>query len=577
MKKFLFTYSLIFIVITVEAQDAYREIMSVRDISFKGENRGVAIGDYDNDGDEDIYISIANGANQLYKNLGNDQFVDVAATAGVNFGGGSRMAVWGDLNNDGHLDLYLANYNINDVLYMNNGDGTFSNITINAGINNFNLPLSVNMCDVDLDGFLDVYVANFRAENVLYHNNGNLTFTNYIYPSNARDDKHSMGAVFFDYDNDGDSDLYLTHDGGVPNILYQNNGKGYFTDVSAQAGVNYSGQGMGTDFGDFNNDGFFDIYITNLFENVLYVNNGDGTFTNIAASAGVDDKGMGWSCNFLDFDNDGRQDIYVANDSYFSPYANVLYKNLGDSKFEKISQSVAASMRGTYGSACGDFNRDGFVDIAIANSGTNDFNQIFQNTGNANNWIGFKLEGMQSNRSAVGARVIVTDANGIKQMDEVTAGSGFGSQNSLKLHFGLADSKTASTVKVNWPSGLQQEFTDLESGFYYKIVEGATPEKLENTITSAEEIAFKRISNVIISPNPADEEVNIQFELWESAAVEISVWNAQGQQIQVLSSGQLAQGPHLLTWKPGTEASPGVYFVKMASAEEVWVRKVMVR
>lgn len=242
--------------ISAAAQDAYREIMSVRDISFKGENRGVAVGDYDNDGDDDIYISVANGANQLYKNLGNDQFVDVAATAGVNFGAGSRMAVWGDLNNDGHLDLYLANYNINDVLYVNNGNGTFTNITISAGINNFNLPLSVNMCDVDLDGLLDIYVANFRAENVLYHNNGNFTFTNYIYPSNARDDKHSMGAAFFDYDNDGDSDLYLTHDGGIPNILYQNNGKGYFTDVSAQAGVNYSGQGMGTDFGDFNNDGF---------------------------------------------------------------------------------------------------------------------------------------------------------------------------------------------------------------------------------------------------------------------------------------------------------------------------------
>lgn len=563
--------------ISAGAQDAYREIMSVRGISFKGENRGVAIGDYDNDGDEDIYISIANGANQLYKNLGNDQFVDVAATAGVNFGGGSRMAVWGDLNNDGHLDLYVANYNINDVLYINNGDGTFSNITINAGINNFNLPLSVNMCDVDLDGFLDIYVANFRAENVLYHNNGNLTFTNYIYPSNARDDKHSMGAVFFDYDNDGDSDLYLTHDGGVPNILYQNNGKGYFTDVSVQAGVNYSGQGMGTDFGDFNNDGFFDIYITNLFENVLYVNNGDGTFTNIAASAGVDDKGMGWSCNFLDFDNDGRQDIYVANDSYFSPYANVLYKNLGDNKFEKISQSVAAGMRGTYGSACGDFNRDGFVDIAIANSGTNDFNQVFQNTGNANNWIGFKLEGMQSNRSAVGARVTVTDENSVQQMDEVAAGSGFGSQNSLKLHFGLTDSKIASTVKVNWASGLQQEFSDLEAGFYYKIVEGGTPEKLENTVTSVEAIAGINISDITISPNPATDEVRIQFELAKSAAVEVSVWNAQGQQIQSLASGQLSQGSYLLSWKPGTETSPGIYFVKMASAGAVSVKKLIIR
>lgn len=579
MKKQLSTLFLLCGILTISwSQDAFREVMSVRNISFKGENRGVAIADYDNDGDDDLYISIANGPNQLYQNMGNEEFAEVAAFAGVAFGTGSRSGVWGDINNDGWLDLYLSNNEVADVLYLNNGDGTFTDISQSAGISNIGVrPLSVNMCDVDNDGFVDIYVANFRQENVLYHNNGNLTFSNYIYPSNARDVSLSMGAVFFDYDNDGDSDLYLTHDGDVPNILYQNNGKGFFTDVSVQSGANFAGQGMGTDFGDFNNDGFFDIYITNLFENALLLNNGDGTFTNIAASAGVDDYGMGWGNNFWDFDNDGKLDIYVSNDSYFSPYPNVLYKNMGDNKFEKMAQSMVAAMGGTYGSACGDFNNDGSLDIAIANSGPNEVNRLFQNMGNAHHWIGFKLEGVTSNRAAIGARVTITDENGVRQMDEVTSGSGFAAQNSLKLHFGTGESQVISNISVRWPSGLQQEFTNLAADAYYAVVEGGTPEKIENTLTSVDDLAQANIINFTIAPNPATSEVQMQYYVPETADITISVWNAQGQQVETLVRARQTAGMQHLTWNVNESLTPGLYFIKMDDAGRVFTQKIVVR
>jgi hypothetical protein len=577
-KEILSTVIFSFLLLNTFAQDAFREIMSIREISHKGENRGVAFGDYDNDGDEDLYISIVNGPNQLYQNLGNDQFVDVAQAAGVAFGSGSRSSVWGDLDNDGWLDLYVSNNEKNDALYLNNGDGTFTDITLDAGVINVGVrPLSVNMCDVDLDGFLDIYIANFRSENVLYHNNGDLTFSNYVYPSNTRDDSHSMGAVFFDYDNDGDSDLYLTHDGGVPNIMYENNGKGNFTDVSEATGLNYAGLGMGTDFGDVNNDGFFDVYVTNLYENVLYVNDGDGTFTDIARSAGVDDYGMGWSTNFVDFDNDGWLDIYVANDSHFSPYPNVLYRNLGDSTFENMTHSMVAAMGGTYGSAFGDWNNDGWLDLAIANSGRDDINRLFQNLGNDNDWIGFHLEGTESNRSAIGARVTIEDDSGLRQMDEVTSGSGFAAQNSLRLHFGTGASQSVSSATVRWPSGLQQEFANLETGAYYKIVEGGEPERIAGTVTSADGVAFASHFDLEVFPNPVSDAMQVRFHLRQAADANLTVFNALGQPVQVLARGQYAQGAHQLTWHIRENVQPGIYLVKLSTDNQFFTKKVIVR
>ncbi|MEZ4960600.1 MAG: FG-GAP-like repeat-containing protein [Saprospiraceae bacterium] len=460
------------------SQNTYQDISAVAGIqNTGGKNRGVAIADYDNDGDEDVYAFTRQGENQLFQNLGNNTFVNVAPAAGVNNTGSTNAAVWGDLNNDGWPDLYVANYQGADVLYVNNGPGpngtvTFTDITIAAGISNVSYPISVHMADVDNDGLLDIYVANFLAQNKLYHNNGNLSFTDQVFLRNATDASLSMGCIFFDFDNDGDQDLYLVHDGNVPNILYQNDGTGHFMNVAVQTGSALAAQGMGVDVADVNRDGWPDLYITNLGANALLLNNGDGTFSDITTTAGVGDTGMGWGTLFLDFDNDGWVDLYAVNDSHFSPKPNVLYRNNGDNTFTIVeADGPVSSMQGGYGGASLDIDGDGALDIFIANSGNDEGNQLFKNAGNNSHWIGFKLTGSESNKSAIGAKVTIEYGDGEKQKDEINAGSGFAGQNPARLYFGLNDKTSVQKATIHWPSGLVEDYTNLAADQLYHFTE----------------------------------------------------------------------------------------------------------
>ena len=435
MKKLLFSSVLYFLAASLLGQPPFVSFTEESGIANSGnKNRGISFADYDNDGDQDIYAYTRLNENRLYENNGDGTFIDMAAVAGINYNGNTRAATWVDLNNDGFQDLYVANYQSPDIIYINNGPGidnqyTFTDITASSGIaiENFEDPKAVIAADYDNDGDLDIYLSNFNTQNRLYRNNGDLTFTDVVYISNTTDVEMSMSAIFFDYDNDNDVDLYLVHDFDIPNILYQNDGNGYFTDVSEELGVDYAGDGMGVDVADINNDGWMDIYITNLYENTLYLNNADGTFTDISAAAGVQDYGMGWGTFFIDYDNDGWQDIYVINDTHFSPYPNVLYRNEGDNTFQKIGQYTdIASEQAGFGGACSDIDGDGFLDIVIANSGSAQGNQVFKNSGNDHHWIAFNLVGVRTNRNAVGAKVaIVYNGGEQQQFEEIHAGIGF--------------------------------------------------------------------------------------------------------------------------------------------------------
>lgn len=475
--------------LVLSAQVLFEEITVEAGVANpNNKNHGIAFGDFDNDGDEDIYAFTRLGENRLYENLGNGTFNNIASVAGVDHDGSTRAAVWGDINNDGYLDLYIGSYQEADRLYLNNGpvnNGNFSftDITFNAGIINEEETISVHMADVDQDGLLDIYVANYLAENRLYKNNGNLTFSDFTNIAGVNDDSFSMGCVFFDYDRDGDLDLYLAHDFEVPNILYQNDGTGKFTNVAETAGVDIAKHGMGVDVADINHDGWLDFYITDLDENVLFLNNGDGTFSDISAQAGIEDTGMGWSTMFLDVDNDTWPDLYVVNDSKFSPEPNVLYHNNGDNTFTAVELDGAiASAEGSVGGACADINNDGFIDLAIANAYGNEGNQLFQNMGNENHWIAFKLEGARSNRSAVGAEVTIEYGNGEQQTDIIAAGTGFAGSNSLNLHFGLAEYETVAKAIIRWPSGLVETMENLTADQVHEFRETKDPIILNNTM-----------------------------------------------------------------------------------------------
>jgi len=296
------------------------QIPQFQDLSVSGgtangssNNNAVVVGDYDGDGFEDFFVTSRTEGNRLYKNMGDGSFQDVTALSGIETGGLTMAAVWGDIDNDGDLDLFVGNYYTqtdpySNYLYRNEGDGTFTDIAAAAGISTNSQTRTALMVDIDLDGYLDIYVCNLLQQNKHWRNNGNNTFSNAIFSSGLGDSNISMGAVFFDYDNDGDQDVYLTHDGNQQYIMYENNGQGRFTDVSQETGLALSGMGMGVDFADINNDGHMDIYVTNLGPSFLFLNDGNGKYDEIAESAGVTDiGGMSWGCFFFDYDNDGWQ------------------------------------------------------------------------------------------------------------------------------------------------------------------------------------------------------------------------------------------------------------------------------
>ncbi len=513
------------------AQNTFTE---VEDLPSSAGSESMAMGDFNNDGYEDLYIGFSAHKNQLWRNNGDGTFTDVAGESGVAMteNDDTKTVAWGDIDNDGDLDLYVANKQKPDKLFLNNGEGTFTDISMAANIFNLGWPQSVNMADVDGDGFLDIYVSNFLQQNILFQNNGNLTFSNKTVQSGALDEGKSMGTVFFDYDLDGDVDLYLVHDHNQPNLLYQNDGTGHFTEVGAAAGVNTASFGMGVDVGDINNDGWPDLYITNLYPNFLLLNNGDGTFTDITESAWVDDSGMSWGVNFLDFDNDGWLDIYVSNEFQFSPWPNVLYRNKGNETFEKAeTDEPVCNLMGSYGAAIFDYNLDGNIDIAVANKNEGDYAQVFQNADRPGNWLGIKLIGVESNRQAVGAKIRFTDDQGKLHYDELTAGNGWMAQSTHYFHFGLGDAGAVEEMTVFWPSGLEQNIEQLELGKYYTIVEGQAPvEGISfGTATPAEEVLMEKGLEVEVFPNPSEGEFFIKISSGKQAGHQIKITDQLGQ------------------------------------------------
>ncbi|MBK8563827.1 MAG: VCBS repeat-containing protein [Saprospiraceae bacterium] len=408
------------------SQVSFSDISGQSGANQIGLNYGVAIGDYNNDGLEDIFATRMEAGGNLYKNIGdenggNPSFQNVTQAAGINPAPSAQFAIWGDVDNDGWLDLFIGARDEGNALYRNNHDGTFTEVTATAGVTTGGRVKSALFADVDMDGWLDIYVARLGWENILYRNNQDGTFTDITVQAGVTDASISMGAIFFDYDNDGDPDLYLTHDANVPNILYRNNGNAdgtgvTFTNVSNLTGTNIAAMGMGVDVADINNDGWFDIYITNLGANTLLLNNGNpGGFGNYfwstAEMAGVADLGMGWGCSFFDYDNDGWQDLYVANDSYFSPYPNLLYHNNANPSPSGVTYSIASqgtvlhSMEGGYGFGCFDMDNDGLLDIYLANYGGDVGNQLFKNEmNNSNNWLKIKAVGVESNKSGIGGK-----------------------------------------------------------------------------------------------------------------------------------------------------------------------------
>lgn len=477
--------------------------------SILGYSQGVTWADYNNDGFQDVYVTNgdagAKQGNLLYLNNGNETFTQITSGEIVTDAFISTGATWGDYDNDGDLDVYVATTEDNtsgpkaNCLYSNDGDGTFTKITSTAGapVTDQEFSCAPVWGDYNNDGHLDLFVKNGwfnKQPNSLYRSDGDATFTDITgisLVSTATDVASFIaGASWVDYDMDGDLDLYTCSGSGANNLLWRNDGGEVFTKLA----LFDTGDSQACSWGDYDNDGDQDLFISNYGEdqfspeaNFLYRNDGSDTFVRITSGAfGTDIKfsqGSAWG----DIDNDGDLDLYVGNDGDAGTYPSDLYINNGDGTFTKNTTTVAATQSGyIYGLAMGDFNNDGFLDIFAARQGQNYlYKNVEISNGNTNHWIKFKLVGTTSNSAGIGAKIKVRatiNSTETSQWREISGQTGFASQNSLIAHFGLGDATIIAEVRVEWPSGTVQTLTNVSVDQLLTITEGATSESI--TLTS---------------------------------------------------------------------------------------------
>jgi len=438
-------------------ETTFTKIITGAIVNDGGNSAGSAWGDYDNDGDLDLFVANREENNFLYRNNGNGTFTKITSGAIVNDLGDSRGGSWGDYNNDGDLDLFVANWGENNFLYQNNGDGSFTRITEGAIVNEWGFSSGGCWGDYDNDGDLDLFVANYWNENnFLYQNNGDGSFTKITSGVIVNDHGYSYGSSWGDYDNDSDLDLFVANGDNHNNFLYQNNGNGSFKRIIEGVIVN-DGDSYGSSWGDYDNDGDLDLFVANDYSqnNYLYQNNGDGTFAKITSGAIVnrgDSRGSSWG----DYDNDGDLDLFVVNFNQ----SNFLYQNNDNGSFTEITDGAIVNEWGYSSGGCwGDYDNDGDLDLFVANEfGRNNF--LYQNNGNGNNWIDIHLFGTVSNAAAIGAKVKVKatiKGKPVWQVQEISGQTGYLSQNSLNAEFGLGDATTIDFITVEWPSGIVQD------------------------------------------------------------------------------------------------------------------------
>ncbi len=552
------TWALRFVEVTQEAGIDFRYVNGASPARYLPEamGSGAAFLDADNDGYQDLFI--VNGTyldrdpgpeppvDALYRNRGDGTFADITADAGVgdpSYGMGVATA---DYDNDGDQDLYITNLGPNR-LYQNQGTGRFADLTQRAGVGDPGWGTGVAFADVDLDGDLDLYVANYLdfsleknkaclqagvpaycppavypgVSGVYYRNEGDGTFVDHtreagLYTTEGR----QLGPVFADYDNDGDPDLFVAND-KTPNFLFRNGGPGQhteltfslgkapppalsyqhqetgrFTEVGMMAGVAFGNEGaaesaMGADWGDYDNDGQQDIAMT-TFQWVglaLYHNDGEGFFSYASYEAGVGPPSLpflGMSANFLDADSDGWLDLFVANGHLdanvkeYDPAAsyaqrNLLFRNTGKGTFVEVSREAGPGLlveRVSHGTALADYDNDGDVDLFVSDSDV-PHGTLLRNEGSeGNHFLSIALQGTNGNRDGVGARIQVR-AGGVEQTREVRANCGYLSSSDRRVFFGLGVQRRADWVEIRWPRGGVQRLKDVPADQFLKVREGA--------------------------------------------------------------------------------------------------------
>lgn len=505
-------------------------------------NGGVALFDYDNDGRLDFYLLNSYSVEAalakrprppaaLYRNLGNSQFEDLADKAGVADPGWAMGVSVADYDNDGDDDLYVTCFGPNQ-LYQNQGDGTFTKVTDTANVGDDRFSTGAAWADYDLDGDLDLFVANYvafkledlpqfgksdlcRYRNIavqcgprglpgagdaLYRNNGDGTFSEISQTAQVADEAgyYGLGVMWTDFDDDGWPDLFVAND-ATPNYAYRNNQDGTFSEIGLESGLAFNNNGleqgcMGVSIGDYDRDGRLDLLVTNFAEqyNTTYRKNADGTFSDTSRATKTAASSLpyvGWGVKLFDHDNDGWLDRFVVNGHVYPQIEGafpggqyrqpkLFHRNLRNGTFANLSKAVGDAVReprASRGAAFGDYDEDGDLDIII-----NDLDgppMLLRNDGGqaAGHWLKLKLVGTKSNRNAVGARVTLKTGE-LLQVDEVHAGDSYLSHSDWRLHFGLGQATTVDELSIRWPSGTVEKLTNVAADRVLTLEEGRDAE-----------------------------------------------------------------------------------------------------
>ncbi len=561
--KAALSFLIVLLVVNLTAQQSFQNVAPAMGITgMTGLGHAVGWGDIDGDGDPDLGISNQEGDGfWFFRNVG-DHFTNITASAGLG-GLGANKIIIAEVTGDEYNDLILRTRSSTQYLFESNGDGTFNDITASSGIANAAV---YNIADFDNDGLTDLLSVAGNNLSILY-NNGDKTFSSAEVISPLPD---FWGVTVLDYDRDGNMDIYWTTYGDNPNTLLKNNGDGTFTDVTAQAGVEYPQGGHALDVGDFNNDGFVDIYVGSYSDLTckLFKNNGDGTFEDISVSSGTTGHNDTRTTAFTDYNNDGWLDIFSSHHDFYS-YSNTMLKNNGNGTFTEVAPSLGISgefIGDYFGQGWADYNQDGAMDFFAA--GHIDKYNLFKNTNCPGTYLMVDLKGIVSNPNGIGAQVDVW-FSGVHISRNMLPSGGFHDFSNLRLHFGINGVYSVDSITVFWPSGIVQKLGQTFGNQLVTITE-------DTTTTGIHPEVIVCPAPLTVKPNPVFRKATVSFYQEKAGKVTLSLSDTQGRLVKSIYNGYLNRGAREFNFN--VEGLPaGLYLLKVKVNGRIQVKRVIVQ
>ncbi len=544
---------------------------------------GVSFSDFDGDGLEDISFTTEIGQPiSIYKNE-NILFTDVAAQLGLDDSSSARTLLWADYDNDGDQDLFLANFGQQNRLFRNEGNDIFIDVTQQSGMPLENSPSTAAVwADFNNDGHIDLYVGNYGAgnnsfPNYLLKNGGHGTFTEIAIDSGALDTiggtnkyKLPLAISCFDFNNDGLVDIYIANDKKQGNTLFKNIGGLEFIDVSQSSNAGLQFDAMGIAVGDYNNDGYLDVYVSNLPQgNGLLRNNGDETFTNVASELGLLVNRICWGVNFLDYDNDSDLDLFVSvSGGTGLERKNALFENMGDGTFSEYSGSeITEDLSRSYGNAIGDYNNDGYCDIVVLNRYPT-YSNVWKNSGYTNNWVKIKLIGVISNRNGIGStlKIFIESESFIRP---VICGGSYLSQNSSIQTIGVGTAIVIDSIIISWPNGAIDVIRNVAVNQTIVVEEGEPVTKVEEENSLHKNFVLEQNY-----PNPFNPSTIIKYSLSQATFVTIKIYDISGRELKTLINKYQQVGNYEVQFIDKSLSS-SMYIYRMQAGEFTDTKKLL--